>query len=136
MFIKRVFDIIVSLMGLLFLVPVLLVIALLIKLRMPGAVFFSQYRVGRNSQLFKMIKFRSMQAVHNGSSITVKGEPMHKDTGAPAPQTGPSSASTPETAGPKASTAAPAASPPATPPAVPKPSPAAPPAAAQPPSKA
>ena len=74
MFIKRVFDIIVSLMGLLFLVPVLLVIALLIKLRMPGAVFFSQYRVGRNAQPFKMVKFRSMQTVHNGSSITVKGE--------------------------------------------------------------
>ena len=74
MFIKRVFDIIVSLMGLLFLVPVLLVIALLIKLRMGGAVFFSQSRVGRNAHPFKMIKFRSMQAVHNGSSITVKGE--------------------------------------------------------------
>lgn len=61
-------------MGLLFLVPVLLLIALLIKLRMRGSVFFSQSRVGRNSQLFKMVKFRSMQAVHNGSSITVKGE--------------------------------------------------------------
>ena len=77
-------------------------------------------------------------------------KPGHKDTGAPAPKAGPASASTPETAGPKASTAAPGASagggqqdkaapgapPPTTPPAVPKPSPAAPPAAAQPPSKA
>ena len=71
-------------------------------------------------------------------------KPEHKDTAAPAPQAGPSSASTPETAGPKASTATPAASPPAIQPAVPKPSPAAPPAApaapkpaaAQPPSKA
>ena len=63
-------------------------------------------------------------------------KPGHKDTPAPAPKAGPASASMPETAGPKVSTAAPAASPPATPPAVPKPSPAAPPAAAQPPSKA
>ena len=63
-------------------------------------------------------------------------KPGHKDTGAPAPKAGAASASTPETAGPKVSTAAPAASPPATPPAVAKPSPAAPPAAAQPPSKA
>ena len=63
-------------------------------------------------------------------------KPGHKDTPAPAPKAGPASASTPETAGPKASTAAPAASPPATQPAVAKPSPAAPPAAAQPPSKA
>ena len=77
-------------------------------------------------------------------------KPGHKDTPAPAPKAGPASASTPETAGPKVSTAAPgacagggqqdkavpAASPPSTQPAVPKPSPAAPPAAAQPPSKA
>jgi len=70
-------------------------------------------------------------------------EPAHKDTEAPAPKAGPASASTPETAGAKASTAAPGASAgdgqqnttapgaphPATPPAVPKPSPAAPPAA-------
>ena len=70
-------------------------------------------------------------------------KPEHKDTGAPSPKAGPTSASASETAGAKASTAAPGASagngqqdkaalgalPPATPPAVPKPSPAAPPAA-------
>ena len=70
-------------------------------------------------------------------------KPAHKDTGAPSPKAGPASASTSETAGAKAYTAAPGASagdgqqdkaalgapPPATPPAVPKPSPAAPPAA-------
>ena len=52
MFIKRFFDLIASLLGLLVLSPVLLVLALLIKLKMPGPVFFSQYRVGRNAQPF------------------------------------------------------------------------------------
>jgi len=74
MFTKRLFDISSSLLGFLFLGPILLLISLLIKLRMPGPVFFTQYRIGRNAQPFKMVKFRSMQAVHNGSSVTVKGE--------------------------------------------------------------
>lgn len=49
---------------------------------MPGSVFFTQYRIGRNALPFKMVKFRSMQAVHNGTSVTVKGESMITPLGA------------------------------------------------------
>ena len=71
---KRLFDLSASLFGLLILVPLFIAIVILIKLKMPGPVFFSQYRVGRNAKLFKMVKFRSMQVAHNGSSVSVKGE--------------------------------------------------------------
>ncbi|HAQ19826.1 MAG TPA: sugar transferase [Prolixibacteraceae bacterium] len=74
MFIKRTFDLIASFLGLLILLPVLLVIAILIKVRMPGPVFFIQDRVGRNGRLFKMVKFRTMKLYHDGSSVSVKGE--------------------------------------------------------------
>jgi len=74
MIIKRIFDLISSFLGLLILTPVLFGISILIKFKMPGPVLFSQYRVGRNAKLFKMVKFRSMQVAHHGSSISVKGE--------------------------------------------------------------
>ena len=74
MLIKRIFDLIASLFGLVVLLPVLLVIAILIKMKMPGPVFFIQTRVGKEAKLFKMVKFRSMQVGHNGSSVSVKGE--------------------------------------------------------------
>ena len=60
---KRLFDILVSFSGLILLSPVLLVISLLIKLGMPGPVFFSQERVGRKGKLFRLYKFRSLSVV-------------------------------------------------------------------------
>lgn len=57
---KFLFDRIVSLVGLLLLWPVLLVIAILIKVKMPGRVLFVQERVGRNDKLFRVHKFRTM----------------------------------------------------------------------------
>lgn len=57
---KRLFDIVASALLLLLLAPVLLVIALLIKLEAPGPVFFLQERIGEQGRRFKMIKFRSM----------------------------------------------------------------------------
>lgn len=72
---KFLFDRIASFFGLLFLWPVLLVVAILIKVKMPGGpVFFTQMRVGRDGKLFKMYKFRSMTVSHSGSSISVAGE--------------------------------------------------------------
>ncbi len=72
---KFLFDRIVSFCGLLFLWPVLLVVAILIRIKMPGGpVVFTQKRVGRNGKLFTMYKFRSMTVAHSGSSISVAGE--------------------------------------------------------------
>lgn len=63
-----------SLLGLFFLFPILLVVAILIKIKMPGPIFFTQRRVGYNGKLFTMIKFRTMHLNHGGSSISVAGE--------------------------------------------------------------
>lgn len=72
---KYLFDRIVSFLGLLFLLPVLAIVAILIKCKMPGGpVIFTQTRVGRNGKLFTMYKFRSMTVSHSGSSISVAGE--------------------------------------------------------------
>ena len=74
MIFKWLFDRIMAFMGLLFLWPVLLVVAVLIKIQMPGPVFFIQKRVGRNGTLFACHKFRSMTIGHGGSSVSVAGE--------------------------------------------------------------
>ncbi len=57
---KRLFDITVSLAGLSLLFPLMVIIALAIKLAMPGPVFYSGERVGLGGRLFRMHKFRSM----------------------------------------------------------------------------
>ena len=75
MILKCIFDRLVSLIGLLVLWPVLLVVAILIRIKMPGGpVFFKQKRVGRHGKLFTMVKFRSMAVMHGGSSVSVAGE--------------------------------------------------------------
>lgn len=75
MFLKYIFDRLMSLIGLLVLCPVLIIVAVLIKLKMPGGpVIFKQKRVGRNGKLFTMYKFRSMTVGHGGSSVSVAGE--------------------------------------------------------------
>ena len=72
--IKYIFDRLMSLIGLLFLWPVLLIVAIMIKCQMPGPVFFVQQRVGKGGKLFPCHKFRSMSVNHNGSSVSVAGE--------------------------------------------------------------
>lgn len=72
---KWIFDRMASFVGLLFLWPVLLVVAILIKVKMPGGpMIFKQKRVGRHGKLFTMYKFRSMTVSHSGSSVSVAGE--------------------------------------------------------------
>ena len=58
--VKRVLDVVLSVMALLVIWPVMLIIALLVKMD-GGPAFFAQSRVGRNGRLFKLYKFRSMK---------------------------------------------------------------------------
>lgn len=75
MWAKWSFDRIMSLVGLIILSPVLLVVAILIRVKMPGGpVLFKQKRVGKEGKLFTMVKFRSMSVAHGGSSVSVAGE--------------------------------------------------------------
>ena len=60
MMLKIVFDKVVSLVGLIVLSPVLLIVALLIKWKMPGPILFRQQRVGRYGRIFTVYKFRTM----------------------------------------------------------------------------
>lgn len=60
MMLKIVFDKVVSLVGLIVLSPVLLIVALLIKWKMPGPILFCQQRVGRYGRIFTVYKFRTM----------------------------------------------------------------------------
>lgn len=73
---KRLFDIIFSFLGLLFLLPVFLIIAVAIKLDSKGSVFFKQKRVGKGGKEFKIYKFRTMveDAEKKGMRITVDGD--------------------------------------------------------------
>ncbi len=66
---KRLFDIVVSLSALIFILPFLAVVAILIKLDTPGPVFFLQRRSGLNGKLFNIYKFRSMTVAENGDRV-------------------------------------------------------------------
>ncbi len=75
MFFKNIFDKIVSAIGLIFGLPVFLLLTILIKIKMPdGPVLFRQKRVGLHGRPFIMYKFRSMTVNNEGSLITVEGD--------------------------------------------------------------
>lgn len=74
MILKWLFDRIVSFFGLLFLWPFLLIVAILIKVKMPGPVLFVQKRVGKGGKVFNCHKFRSMTVGHGGTTVSVAGE--------------------------------------------------------------
>ena len=75
MILKWLFDRIVAFIGLAMLWPVLLIVALLVKMKMPGGpVFFVQKRVGKDGRLFNCHKFRTMTVKHNGSTVSVAGD--------------------------------------------------------------
>ena len=59
-FLKRLIDICVSLIGIILLIPLFLIVGILIKIESKGPIIFSQKRVGLNGKEFKMYKFRSM----------------------------------------------------------------------------
>lgn len=75
MILKWLFDRIIAFIGLFFLWPIILVTAILVKIKMPGGpAFFVQKRVGKGGKLFKCHKFRSMTVNHSGSNVSVAGD--------------------------------------------------------------
>lgn len=72
---KRLFDFIASLFGLIILSPLLLVTSLLIKVTSKGPILFRQARVGKNGAIFTLVKFRSMKIVQQtNTTVSVKGD--------------------------------------------------------------
>ncbi len=75
---KRAFDIILAILGLILLIPLFLVLSILIKCESKGPAFFKQDRIGKNGKVFKMYKFRSMvvDAEKMGAGLfNFKGDP-------------------------------------------------------------
>src|SRR4030095_12618259 len=74
---KRAVDLVIATLGLVLLLPLLLLVAALIKIDSHGPVFFRQARVGLNGRSFRIFKFRSMvSGAHKmGSRLTTKRDP-------------------------------------------------------------
>jgi len=72
---KRLFDVLGSALALALLAPLLLAVALIVKLDTPGPVFFRQERVGRRGVPFRIHKFRTMRAGAAGPQLTAVDDP-------------------------------------------------------------
>lgn len=70
-FLKRVFDILFSILALILISPIMVLIAVCIKITSPGPIFFSQERVSLNNKTFNMLKFRSMKVQKEENSDTI-----------------------------------------------------------------
>jgi len=81
---KRAFDIIIASIGLIAFSPLMLIIAILIKLDSPGPVFYRAPRVGKDGKPFRMFKFRTMvaDAEKIGPPITIGDDPRITRIGA------------------------------------------------------
>lgn len=75
MIFKWLFDRVVSFIGLCLIWWLLIIVAILVKVKMPGGpAFFCQKRVGKDGKLFTCHKFRTMVVRHSGSSVSVSGD--------------------------------------------------------------
>ena len=86
--VKRLFDLMFATVAIVLSLPVMVIIAILVKLESPGPIFFRQKRVGENTQPFEMLKFRTM--VQNAESLSANlvqkdadGNVLHKHRGDP-----------------------------------------------------
>lgn len=70
----RSLDISMAMLGILILAPVFAVVALSVRLGDRGPILFRQKRVGRNGELFEILKFRTMSIVYDGPAITAAGD--------------------------------------------------------------
>jgi len=72
---KVIFDYVMAICGVIFLAPLLVIVAILIKLTSKGNMFYTQGRIGRYGKTFTIIKFRSMTVDHGDSNtVTVGGD--------------------------------------------------------------
>ncbi|MDX8398099.1 MAG: sugar transferase [Mariprofundaceae bacterium] len=81
MLVKRIFDVVVSFVGLLLLLPIFLMVAAVIKLGDPGSVFFKQCRIGKNGKEFKILKFRTMKNLPSTLKVTTADDPRITSVG-------------------------------------------------------
>jgi len=74
LYIKRIFDILASLTGIVILSPIFIIIAILIKVTTKGPIFFKQERLGKDGKVFKIYKFRTMivNAEKMGDGLSIK----------------------------------------------------------------
>lgn len=79
---KRGFDLVIAALALLLLSPLLLVVALLVKLDSPGPVFFRQERIGRHGVPFRIHKFRTMRDGAGGPLLTARDDARITRSGA------------------------------------------------------
>ncbi len=82
LFIKRLIDVLGSFIGLLIIFPILTIIALLIKITSKGSILFKQERLGKDGQIFNILKFRTMilNAESIGDGLTIKNEKDNRIT--------------------------------------------------------
>ena len=73
---KVIFDYVMAICGVIFLAPLLVIVAILIKLTSKGNVFYTQGRIGRYGKTFTIIKFRSMTVDHGDSNTVTAGGDM------------------------------------------------------------
>jgi lipopolysaccharide/colanic/teichoic acid biosynthesis glycosyltransferase len=78
--VKRLFDFLAAAIGLLVFSPILIGIAVVVRVTSPGPVLFRQERIGQGGVPFQILKFRSMRVANQGSQITVAGD--HRITAA------------------------------------------------------